>query len=33
MSTMTRLAGNMLSSLPDVLIYSAIAVVTLIGVF
>ena len=33
MTTMTRLAGNMLSSLPDVLIYSAIAVVTLIGVF
>nr|MBR4280419.1 MotA/TolQ/ExbB proton channel family protein [Clostridia bacterium] len=33
MSTMTRLAGNMLSSLPDVLIYSAIAIVTLIGVF
>ena len=33
MSTMTKLADTMLSSLPDVLIYSAIAVVTLIGVF
>lgn len=33
MSTMNKLADTMLSSLPDVLIYSAIAVVTLIGIF
>ncbi len=33
MPTMNNIASDLLSSLPDVLIYSAIAVVTLIGVF